>query len=131
MKITKTQLRRLIKETLVKEAGEYSDDKGGVSKMDASLRSMLASGNHHGFSNAITQLEIEQVPDMKEVAQTMYDGFLLDVSDIEGSGGGTYRFHSVIGGEMTLIGNVSLGDASSLSRPEFNIVTYPVNLEDF
>ena len=117
MKITRRQLTKLIKEAMGAREGD--------------IMSLLTHGKFYDFSRLLGTREIEDVPDIRAVAEAMYDGFLLDVSDVEGSGGGTYQFHAVIGGEMSLIGNVSLDEAIALSRPEFNIVVYPMNIQGF
>jgi len=117
MKITRRRLTRLIKEA--------------IHGYDGDIMSLLTHGKFYDFSHLLATREREDIPDIKAVAEAMSDGFLLDVSAVEGSGGGTYQFHAVIKGEMSRIGNVSLDEAIALSRPEFNIVVYPMNIQGF
>ena len=138
-KMSRKELRKLVLEMAHADSDDgvktfNSDEEGGISNMPDKLRIALDSDNLYAATEIMTSMEIEKVPDLSEVANALYDGFILDVSNLEGPMPATAKplnFYAVIQGDLILVGNMSLEDGISLSLGEHHVVVYPASLKDF
>lgn len=137
-KISRKELRKLVLEMAYADSDDgvktfYPDEEGGIPNMPDDLRRALESDKLYAATEIMTRMEEEEVPDLREVARTLYDGFILDVSKIGPSPAtaAPLDFYAVIQGQLILVGNMSLEDGISLSLGEHHVVVYPASLKDF
>lgn len=112
----------------------YTD---GAPDLPDDLRRALESKNEYLASKLMSDMQSEELPppSIKEVARTLFNGFLLDASGIDGGSlpmdTESLKFYAVNRGKMVLIGNVNLDDGIFMSIGEHSLVVYPGSLENF
>jgi len=137
-KMSRKELRKLVLEMTYADSNDgvktfYPNEEGGVPNMPSELRRAIESDDLYAATEIMTRMEDTEIPDIKEVARTLYDGFILDVSKL-GPMPATavpLDFYAVIQGDLILVGNMSLEDGISLSLGEHHVIVYPTSLKDF
>jgi len=137
-KMSRKELRKLVLEMAYADSDGgvkafYPDKEGGVPNMPSELRRAIESNNLYAATEIMTRMEDTEVPNIKEVARVLYDGFILDVSKLGPmpATAAPLDFYAVIQGRLILVGNMSLEDGISLSLGEHHVIVYPASLKDF
>jgi len=138
-KMNRKSLRKLILEMAYADSDNgvktfYPDEEGGVPNMPSALRRALETGRAVDATEIMTRMEDTSIPDIREVARALFNGFILDASDLGPmpATAAPLKFYIVMSGELILVGKISLDDGIALSNlGEHPIVVYPASLKDF
>jgi len=109
MKITRRQLRQIIKEAV----SLLEADRDGDGKLSADELRRMAGDMDDGEDGmaAYDVMYSDQPTSIEEKAKQIGDGFIIDLNSMEASGGGLYPLYRVDGGKATLdvkhIGNLA------------------------
>ena len=113
-KMSRKALRKLVLEMAYADSNDgvktfYPDEEGGVPNMSNELRRAIESDDLNTATDIMTSMEDTEVPDIKEVARALFNGFILDVSKLGPmpATAAPLDFYAVIQGDLILVGNMS------------------------